>query len=126
MCYHQAQCSLRASRVYTPRTIQGASCGIGRELSLATSPRQLLIEHPHERHPRLRKDPAVEPDLDRGCRHGCWAAQDAWLLGAGDEVEGVDAADAAVAVPELDLQALGRSGDVEVEQVPVALDEDPA
>jgi len=45
-------------------------------------------------------------------------------LGAGDEVDGVDAADAAVAVPQLDLQALGRSGDVEVEQVPVALDED--
>ena len=85
--------------------------------------RQLTLQHPHERHPRLRKDPAVEADLDRGCRYGCWAAQDARLLGAGDEVEGVDAADAAVAVPELHLETFGRSGDVEVEQVPVALDE---
>jgi len=43
---------------------------------------------------------------------------------APDEVEGVDAADAAVAVPELDLQAFGWAGDVEVEQVAVTLDED--
>lgn len=86
--------------------------------------RQLTLQHPHERHARLRKDPAVEADLDRGRRHRRGAAQDARLLSAGDEVEGVDAADAAVAVPELDLEAFGRPGDVEVEQVAVALDED--
>ena len=85
--------------------------------------RQLTLQHPHERHARLRKDPAVEADLDRGRRYGRGAAQNTWLLCTGDEVEGVDAADAAVAVPELDLEAFGRSGDVEVEQVPVALDE---
>jgi hypothetical protein len=48
-----------------------------------------LFKHPHERHPRLRKNPAVEADVDRGCWYGCRAAQDAWLLGAGDEVEGL-------------------------------------
>jgi hypothetical protein len=44
------------------------------------------------------------------------------LLSAGNEVERVEPPDAAVTVPEVELETFGWPGDVEVQQVTVALD----